>query len=149
MLVWENVKPSHRLKVWAAIAIRAASNEVDNVRPGGMAATIAAVHEDMLEGTTIDLGYFRDEPVAVVSYDCSLVTVHVLEHVRKHQLEQVALNYAVNQARANGYYTFGLFCENEELYKFALQMGFQRPGDEDDYRDELLWFESEKDEVRI
>jgi len=140
MIIWKKVEPSDRLGFWAAIAIHAASVETDNVKPGGIKSSINTINEDVWGGTTIDIGFLEDEPVAVVTYDCSMVTVHVLEWVRKHQLQRVALLYVMERQKAAGRKSIDIFCDNEELYNIALELGFKRPDDEDDFRDEILTY---------
>ena len=139
MLKWEKVPPADMLRRWAAIGIKAAAMDHDDIRPNGIEVAVNTINLCYEDGTTIDLGYFRDEPIAVVTYDGYYVTVHVLPHVRQHQLEMVALNYAIGQSRRiNPDYPIGFFAENEVIYGAALLMGFSRPEDEDHFADEML-----------
>lgn len=139
MLNWENVPPTDLLKRWAAIGIVAAAMDYDGVRPGGIETATNSINELVNCGCQLEIGSFRDNPVAVVCYDSFDLTVHVLPYVREHQLEWIALNHAVGQSRRlNGDYPKSFYAENQVIYEAALQLGFLRPEDEDYYTDEML-----------
>ncbi len=140
MIICKKVGPKDHVGRLACAAIMSRSAEHDDVQPTSIEAMANTIELSFDCGATIELGTFRDEPVAVITYDHSMVTVHCLPEVRQHQLHFIALQYGVNEVKRQGGSFLTFWPESLDLFHYAKELGF-RPylDDEEECLDESMY----------
>jgi hypothetical protein len=139
MLEWQKVPPGDRLGVWTAIAIMASAMEHDETSPRGIQTAINSVMQLMRDGMELEIGWYQDEPVAMMLVDSSTFVVHVLPYARSSGAEYAAWYHAFAEARDRSSYGLSYYADHEKQYEWALAEGF-RADDEDQFADQHLWW---------